>query len=212
VDEYHRIAVRAPASVTFAAARELDLMQSPVIRGIFWLRALPTLLRGRSFTPTGSRGLVEEMLALGWGMLAKEPEHHVVVGGYTQPWRQDVTFHALPPERFAAFSEPGYVKIVWTISAEPVDADRSLFVTRTRAVATDPVARRRFRRYWAPMSAGILVIRYLTLLTVKREAERRLRRSSSTLTQVPAGQVPSAFATVCRRVFADVSTMADVGP
>jgi hypothetical protein len=176
VDEYHRIPVRAPASVTFATARELDLMGSPVVRGIFWLRALPTLLRGQSFRPGGSRALVEEMLALGWGVLAEEPGRRVVVGAYTQPWRQDVTFHALAPERFAAFSEPGYVKIVWTLSAEPVDVDRSLFVTRTRAAATDPVARRRFRRYWAPMSAGIIVIRYLSLLTVKREAERRFHQ------------------------------------
>jgi hypothetical protein len=30
-------------------------------------------------------------------------------------------------------------------------------------VTTDPESRRRFRRYWAPMSAGIILIRYLSL-------------------------------------------------
>jgi hypothetical protein len=86
-----------------------------------------------------------------------------------------VTFHPLPPEQFAAFDEPGYVKILYTLAAEPLGPDRSSFATRTRVVSTDPESRRRFRRYWAPMSAGIILIRYLSLPMVKREAERRAR-------------------------------------
>jgi hypothetical protein len=54
-------------------------------------------------------------------------------------------------------------KVVWTLAAEPVGFYRSTFVTRTRAVATDPESRRRFRSYWAPMSACIILIRYLSL-------------------------------------------------
>jgi hypothetical protein len=88
-----------------------------------------------------------------------------------------VTFHPLPPEEFAGFDEPGYVKIVYTLAAEPLGPGRSRFVTRTRVVTTDPEARRRFRRYWAPMSAGILLIRYLSLPMVKREAERQTQPS-----------------------------------
>jgi hypothetical protein len=63
----------------------------------------------------------------------------------------------------------------WTLAAEPLGPERSRFVSRTRVVTTDPVARRRFRRYWAPMSAGIILIRYLSLPMVRREAERRTR-------------------------------------
>jgi hypothetical protein len=84
-----------------------------------------------------------------------------------------VRFQPLPPHEFAAFREPGYVKIVWTMAAEPLDPNRSMFITRTRVVATDREARRSFRRYWAPTSAGIILIRYLILAQVKREAERR---------------------------------------
>jgi hypothetical protein len=51
--------------------------------------------------------------------------------------------------------------------------NQSLLVTRTRAVATDPASRKRFRRYWAPMSAGIIVIRYAGLPRMRKEAERR---------------------------------------
>jgi hypothetical protein len=173
VDEYHQIKVRAPAAITLAAAKETDLQASPIANAIFWLRAIPTLLRGEPFRPQGSRGIVEQTLGLGWGMLAEEPDREIVIGAYTQPWHERVTFHPLPPEEFAGFDQPGYVKIAWTLGAEPLGPNESLLVTRTRAVATDPQSRRKFRRYWAPMSAGIILIRYAGLPRMRKEAERR---------------------------------------
>jgi hypothetical protein len=106
-------------------------------------------------------------------VLAEEPDREIVVGAYTQPWHEQVTFRPLPPEQFASFDQPGYVKIAWALAAEPLGPNESLLVTRTRAVATDPQARRRFRRYWAPMSAGIILIRYAGLPLIRNEAERR---------------------------------------
>jgi hypothetical protein len=189
VDEYHQFEVDAPAAITFAVAKGMDLQAAPIIKGIFWLRAVPTLLRGQPFRRQGPRGLLEETLALGFVVLAEIPDREIVVGTYTQPWHQQVTFRPLPPERFAAFAEPGYVKIVYTLAAEPLGPDRSRFVTRTRVVTTDPESRRRFRRYWAPMSAGIILIRYLSLPMVKREAERRARHPDvDQLPTDPAGE------------------------
>jgi hypothetical protein len=182
VDEYHQLEVDAPAPITFAVAKGMDLQASPVVKGIFWLRAVPAMLRGKPFRRQGPQGLLEETLALGFGVLAEVPDRELVVGTYTQPWHQQVTFHPLPPQEFAAFAEPGYVKIAWTLAAEPLGPTRSRFVTRTRVATTDPVARRRFRRYWAPMSAGIILIRYVSLPMVKREAER--------LARPPAGGQP----------------------
>jgi hypothetical protein len=173
VDEYHQTKVRAPAAITLAAAKETDLQAAPIAKAIFWLRAIPTLLRGEPFRPQGSRGIVADTLGLGWGVLAEEPDREIVVGAYTQPWHERVTFRPLPPEEFAGFDQPGYVKIVWTLGAEPVGRGASLLVTRTRAVATDPESRKRFRRYWAPMSAGIILIRYAGLPRMRKEAERR---------------------------------------
>lgn len=184
VDEYHSFRVRAPAAVTFAAAKALDLQASPFVKGIFWLRSVPSLLHGEPFRPEGSRPILAETLDGGWGVLAEEPDREIVVGAYTQPWHEEVVFHSLPPEDFAAFDEPGYVKIVWTLGAEPLSENESLFVTRTRVQTTDEAARRRFRLYWAPMSAGIILIRYLSLPMVRKEAERRARVVGAT-SQVP---------------------------
>jgi hypothetical protein len=91
-------------------------------------------------------------------------------------------FRPLPPEEFASFSEPGYVKIAWTIRADPLGNDRSIFRTETRVTATDPLARAKFRRYWALASPGIILSRWLMLNPVKTAAERRARELRQMLT------------------------------
>jgi hypothetical protein len=95
------------------------------------------------------------------------------MGAVTQPWRSDVVFRGLPPDQFAALREPDLVKIAWTIEADPVDDFRTLLSSETRAVATDAEARRRFRRYWLLVGAGVVLIRWFALPAIRRKAEAR---------------------------------------
>jgi hypothetical protein len=96
-------------------------------------------------------------------MLAEVPGREIVMGAVTQPWRADVRFQRLPPESFAEFNAPGYAKIVWTLVAEPLGPEESIFRTETRVVTTDSESRRRVRLYWSIFSPGILLIRNRTL-------------------------------------------------
>ena len=178
VVERHRIWVAAPAALTFAAACDQDLFQTPLIRAIFKARelVLGSLPDGRP----RPRGLIAATRDIGWGVLAEVPGREIVMGAVTQPWEPDVRFQALPPDEFAAFARPGFVKIVWTLRADPLADGSSIFRTETRAVATDGTARARFRRYWALASPGIAVIRRLSLGPLRREAERRARASRET--------------------------------
>jgi hypothetical protein len=171
VREHHEATVRAPAAVTYAAARELDFRRSPLVSGIF--RARQRLMGGRTGPARTGGSFLEEVQALGWRVLAEEPGRELVMGAVTQPWLADVVFRGVSPEDFPAFAEPNYVKIAWTIAVTPRDDGRSVFRTDTRAVATDPAARARFRRYWTLVSPGIVVIRWEMLRLVKREAERQ---------------------------------------
>jgi hypothetical protein len=173
--ERHQIRVAAPAAVTLDAARDVDLQASPLVRTI--IRAREVILRATPDDRRRPRGLLAETQALGWGVLADVPEREVVVGAVTRPWEANVTFHSLPPDQFAEFKEAGYVKIAWTIRAEPITASESIFRTETRAIATDPTARTKFRRYWSCLSPGIIVIRWALLGPVKKEAERRAREA-----------------------------------
>ena len=78
--------------------------------------------------------------------------------------------------------------IAWSLRADPVDEQTSIFRTETRAVATDAAARARFRRYWAFASPGIGLIRLLSLKPLKRDAERRAQRGTVPLSD--GGQSP----------------------
>lgn len=173
VAERHETRVRAPASVTWHAARALDLSRSPVIRAIFAGRELA--LRSARTVPTQPGTFLDQVLGLGWRILAEEPGRELILGTVTKPWEPNVRFRGLAPEAFAAFEEPGYAKIAWTLVVEPREAGHSLFRTETRVATTDPESRARFRRYWSVFSAGILVIRWEALRLVRRAAERQIQ-------------------------------------
>jgi hypothetical protein len=173
VAERHSVRVAAPAEVTFAAACEQDLLTLPLVRAIF--RARELVLGAQPDATPRPRGLLAATKSIGWGVLAERPGREIVMGAVTQPWQADVVFRALPPAEFAGFAEPGYVKIAWTLRADPAGPGASVFVTETRAAATDAAARARFRWYWARFSAGIWLIRWLSLGPLRRAAERRAR-------------------------------------
>jgi hypothetical protein len=113
--------------------------------------------------------------SIGWGVLADIPGREIVMGAVTQPWEANVVFRSLPPDQFLAFDDPDYVKIVWTLRADSIGLNASIFRTETRAVATDAVARAKFRRYWSFLSPGIRLIRWAVLNPLRAEAERRAR-------------------------------------
>jgi hypothetical protein len=174
VVERHRIRVHAPPHVTLEAATTVDLFQSRIARVVFKTRERVMGAERQAESP--SSGLLDYARSLGWGVLAEEPGREIVMGAVTQPWKANVTFRSVPPNSFREFSLPDHVKIAWTLRADPIGHDWSIFRTETRAVATDPGARAKFRRYWALVSPGVWLIRRLMLRPVKREAERGGRR------------------------------------
>lgn len=178
VVERHHIAVNAPPAATLMAAGTTSLSDVAIVRAIF--KGREVLLRSKPAAPpatpsatTPKQGLLDEMRALGWVVLAEHPGREIVVGAVTKPWEANVTFRSIPPAEFRAFREPGYVKIAWTLRADPDGADGSIFRTETRAVATDEAARERFRIYWSCLSPGITLIRPMMARAVKAAAERQ---------------------------------------
>ena len=175
VVERHRIRIDAPADITFEAATKMDLQRSPMIRAIF--KGREWIMRSHPASQPKPASFIDQMRGIGWGVLADVPDREIVMGAVTRPWKADVVFRPLPPEEFAAFRDPDYVKIAWTLRADPVGPAESVFRTETRAVATDSVARAKFRRYWSLLSPGIILIRWASLGPVKADAERRAREA-----------------------------------
>jgi len=169
----HEITIDAPGSVVLEVARDFDMESIALVRAIIRLRAWVLGARGSQARRSG--GLIAETLAMGWGRLEEVPDRYYIAGAACQPWKGDVVFTPIPPDRFATYAEPDRVKIAWTLEAVPLDEGRTRFATETRAVATDDAARAKFRRYWRTFGIGIVVIRWLILPALRREAERRWR-------------------------------------
>src|SRR5688572_9437174 len=134
VEETHETVVQAPAYLVFDVAERFDLQSIPAIKAIFRLRERVFRLESRPRIP---RGIVEETMSLGWGVLAHRPGREIVMGAVTQPWSGEVKFRSISPLAFRSFSEPDFVKIAWTLEVEPIHDTRTLFRTQTRVLATD---------------------------------------------------------------------------
>jgi hypothetical protein len=171
VVERHQIAVEAPAAMTFATAKGLSL-DSAIARLLFNARAL-ALGGSVDRMPRAPKPFIDQAREIGWSVLAEVPDTEIVLGAVTKPWEAAPAFRGIPASEFAAFREPDYVKIVFTLRADAEGSEASVFRTETRACTTSPSARRKFRTYWAMVAPGVGLIRVLMLAPVKREAERR---------------------------------------
>lgn len=171
VRERHEVTVAAPAALVFEVARNFSMQSIALVRAIFRLRS--RLMGAHEPDSWQALGLVAETQAMGWGMLAEERGRSYVAGAVCQPWRADVVFRPVTADRFAAFAEPDLVRIAWTLEVSVLEPGRTRLATETRAKATDPAARAKFLRYWRWAGVGIVMIRWLLLPAVRREAERR---------------------------------------
>lgn len=174
VEERHAVRVAAPAADVFRAACDLEIEDSPIVRSIF--RAREIVMGGEPGSRPASgerRGIVAQAKAIGWGVLAEIPGEEIVFGAVTQPWMAHPVFRALPPAEFAAFNEPGFVRIAWTLRADAIDDRSSMARTMTRVATTDARARRLFRRYWSAVMPGVVLIRRVMLRQIRLTAERR---------------------------------------
>src|SRR5262245_20546602 len=85
--------------------------------------------------------LLAQMQSIGWVVLSEKSGREIVLGCVTQPWVASPVFRSIPADKFLAFSEPGYVKIAWTLRADPIDDLRSTFHSETRVSTTDAETR-----------------------------------------------------------------------
>jgi hypothetical protein len=177
VSEHHQIEIEAPIDIVMATAKSLELLASPVIRAI--VRARELALGGEPDPRPHPATLFDQMLSIGWVVLSERAGREIVFGAVTQPWVAAPTFRSIPAEQFREFREPGFVKIVWTLRADPVDDKRSIFHTETRVCTTDAGARERFRKYWSSVAPGVKLIRVAMLQPLRRAAERRVKAAAA---------------------------------
>lgn len=176
VIEHHRIHIAAPADVVLATARSMEVLQSRLIRAIF--KAREVALRAHPDTRPHPSALLEQMQSIGWVVLAERANREIVMGAVTRPWDPEPEFRSVPAAEYLEFSEPGYVKILWTLRAEPLGDTESIFHTETRVATTDLETRAKFRTYWSFVAPGVELIRLAMLRPLKKAAERRAAKAA----------------------------------
>jgi hypothetical protein len=166
--EHHEIGVAAPPDAAYEAVRALDLARSPLVLALLAARALPALMRGRAVP---SHLTIDDLVRAGFVTLAEEPGSELVLGLVGRFWRPTGALVRIEPHEFVAFDKPGYAKTAWNFAVVPHGDSRSVVLTETRVVCTDPRSRRSFARYWRVVGPFSALIRRRALRLVRQRAE-----------------------------------------
>ena len=164
--------VAAAPAAAWERVRRGDLGGSRLVRALFGLRALPARLRGEPAAEPAVRldDLVSTPDRPGFRILAEVPPHEVAVGAVGRVWERVIPFVDLSgADAFAAFAEPGYVKVAWAIRVDPLGPTGSRIAFEVRVGATDEGAWRRFRRYFRVIGPGSRLIRRSALSGLARD-------------------------------------------
>ncbi|MFI7117442.1 hypothetical protein [Amycolatopsis sp. NPDC049868] len=169
----HRVVDADPAT-TYAAVRGFDFMKvgGPLVRAAGWVRGLPERFR-RGHGPSVPTRLTFDDMATDsdWVILGELPGIELVAGVAGKFWQPVIEWRRLEPGEFAGFLEPGYGKIVLSLSVRRYGEQRSLLSYDIRVTLTDSASLSRFRLYWAVASPFIKAIHAATLRTIARDAE-----------------------------------------
>ena len=186
VVERHRITVRAPVDVTFAAIREADLAGGLIPRVLLGLRSIPAALLAVARSP---REAASELKArrearthgvrladferAGFRVVAERVPEELVIGLLGQFWTPrgglcaDVT-----AADFAAPVPAGKALAGWNFTVTRNADGSSELRTETRVLCA-PDARWKFRSYWLVVRPGSGLIRHAMLRAIRRRAEQR---------------------------------------
>ncbi|MBM2812842.1 MAG: hypothetical protein HW416_3601 [Chloroflexi bacterium] len=167
--EHHDVLIRATPEEVDSALRRTDLARSPLIRGLFAVRNLPSLRLG--LTPARRRLTLDEFQATGFVLLADQPAVEMVLGVIGRFWTVRGELLPIGAAEFAAFGQPGYAKAALNFAIFPLAGDRTRLATETRVHCLDAASRRQFRGYWTLIGPFSGFVRREWLRLVRDTAE-----------------------------------------
>ncbi len=170
--EKHSIEIRAPRAAVYRALWSVDFGASWVLRGLLFLRTLPKLLLDPTRLRTREKKLtLGTIIEAGFGRLAEEPGHEVVLGVAGRFWRPVGNLLPFREDNFKGPVPSGIARAVWNFSVREVSAGLSVLATETRVTCGDAASRLKFRMYWLVVGPFSAVIRRIMLKAVRRSCE-----------------------------------------
>ena len=163
----YRIEIDAPIEKVYTVVRNLDLSDANLARVILWLRSVPMRLRGQQ----GLGLTLDDLLELGFILLADDPPRELVLGFVGQLWTASAQLKKLETDEFREFAIPGCVKAAMNFTFTQLEDGRTRLATESRAQCLDEASRRKFQRYWFFTNRLGAVFRRSSLRAFKRRAE-----------------------------------------
>src|SRR5690606_30952545 len=148
-------------------------------------RTLPDRFSNKKVAPGGVR--LDELSSSrerpGFQILVDDAPREVTVGAIGKLWRLDIPFvHVPDANAFAAFAEPGFVKVAWAMRAVPRGWNQTRLEFELRVEPTDEAAWSPFRRYYRVIGPVSRFIRRSSLAAIARElGEPRARENTRPL-------------------------------
>lgn len=169
------VVVDAPVAQAYAALRALDFTEvgGGVVGAAFRVRDLPERWKNRHHKmPRQRTRQTFDDLAAGseWTILGERPGTEIAIGVGGRFWKPVAEWRRIEPEEFLTFHEPGYGKIVQSLSALSYGKARSLLTHDVRVVLPDRASQRKFRAYWAVAAPFVKAVQAATLRTIARHA------------------------------------------
>lgn len=169
---HHHIDIAAPIEEVYALVRHLDFGGSRLARGIVWIRNVPARLRGEE-----ALGLtIDDLLDLGFILLADEPPRELVLGFVGEFWTASGNLIELEPAEFLGFARPGCAKAAMNFAVSGLEDGRTRLTTESRAQCSDEASRRKLERYIFFTNHLRGLLRWSILRACKRGAEATARR------------------------------------
>lgn len=161
VESSHSIQIAAPASVVYEVARNLDLSESLVVRGLFALRCMP---------PSALK--IDGLSRMGFKVLREDPGREFALGLIGQFWTLSGGLIDFDPHEFATFDKPGFAKATWSFQVRD-DVTSTCLTTVTRVQCLDWLSNQRFKRYWTFIRPFSALVRREALRIAKQTSEAR---------------------------------------
>ncbi|GGA16843.1 hypothetical protein GCM10008018_71580 [Paenibacillus marchantiophytorum] len=174
--ERHEISIHAEQGTVYRAIREVTAMEIPLLRLLFAIRALPSVLMGkRREALANTLPYVEEMERYGFLLLEEERNWEFVVGVIGKFWRLtgNMPIKLKSADDFNAFVDSRYAKSVMNFSVHEGPHGNAVVRTETRIQTTGSASKVKFALYWAIIYPGSAYIRRMMLKAIKKRAERK---------------------------------------
>ncbi len=175
--------LRGSPAHAFAAAREMNVLDDTLIRGVVSLREAPMRMldwyRGVKRPPTQPGLVTFETLArgergfvlLGEDACSPDGRLEVVLGAAGRLWTAHPIFRALTADEFRAYDVAGDARAVLGLRSEPAADGRSRVAVEFRVAPIGRAARLAFRAYWTAIGPASGLVRRRALDRLKQEFE-----------------------------------------